>query len=238
MDEGTRLAIIADAQRRTVVEAGAAAVNAQAGNYYDELLVAVAAAFRIHLGKQFDAKQFIQEVGRLRLRKLPMQAFNLTDDAGVFVNVEATVEAPSDRHQLVLTPIFEFAGTDGNGDRNNLDFRDAALIDFTGRLEVRRPQSDSVPEALSDYSMGSQQFRFDNGAAGAEVSFEMNRQNWASHLPWGIEAGIRFSFAALPKLNQLVLSVNNLTGGPDAPSASQIQGALHVYVIDCILGGN
>ncbi len=235
-DAYAQAATAADARRRNVVEAGAAQVNRMAGDHYDRLITSVAAAFRLHLGKQFDAEQFIREVGRLRLRKLPMIDFPLTDGAGVFLNATATVAAPSDRHQLILTPAFELSSITA-AVRGPLQLADAQLVDAVARLEVTRPQSDSVPEAFSDYDMGSQQHEYDNTVASGNAS-EENRQSWATQLPYGIEAAIRWSFAALPKLNELVLSVNNMTGGPNAPSATLVSGALHVYVIDCILGGN
>ncbi len=232
-DAYARQAVMADANRRNVVEAGAAAVNKVAGSAYDRLLVLVAAAFRLHLGKQFDAEQFIREVGRLRFRKLPMQDFPMTDAAGAFVNAQVTIAAPSDRHQLVLVPAFELSNVTA-GVRGPLQLPDAQLVDAVARLEVTRPQSDAVPEAFSDYDIGSQQHEID----GNNLATEENRQSYATNMPWGVEAAIRWSFAALPKLNELVLGVNNMTGGPAAPSGVQISGALHVYVIDCILGGN
>ncbi len=231
-----QLAAQADAARRNVVENGAAQVNRIAGDHYDRLIKMVAASFRLHLGKQFDAEQFIREVGRLRFRKLPMQDFPMTDAAGVFLNATVTIAAPSDRHQLVIVPAFELS-TITAGVRGPLQLADAQLVDAVARLEVTRPQSDSVPEAFSDYDMGSQQHEYDNTVASGNAS-EENRQSYAVNMPWGIEAGIRWSFAALPKLNELVLSVQNMTGGPNAPSALLVSGALHVYVIDCILGGN
>ena len=237
MDPYEAQAVAADQTRRAVVEGGAAVVNKTAGGHFDRLLIMVAAAFRLHLGKQFDAEQFIREVGRLRFRALPMQDFPMTDAAGAFVNATVTVAAPSDRHQLILRPSFELSNIIATV-RNPLDLRDAQLVDAVARLEVTRPQSDSVPEAFSDYDQGSQQFEFDNGVGVAVLGFEENRQSYAQNIPWGIEAAIRWSFAALPKLNELVLSVQNMTGGPDAPSGDQVSGALHVYVIDCILGGN
>ena len=236
-DPYAQQAIAADQARRGQVEAGAAAVNKTAGNHFDRLLVMVAAAFRFHLGKQFNAEEFIREVGRLRFRCLPMIPFDMTDAAGVFVNVAAAITAPSDRHQLILRPAFELSTVTATV-RGPFDMADAQLVDAVGRLEVRRPQGDSNPESFSDFSMGSQQFRFDNGAAGAETPFEMNRTSYAGNIPWGIEAAIRWSFTALPKLNTLTLAVENLTGGPGAPSGLQVSGALHIYIIDCILGGN
>ena len=236
MDPYAEQAALADAKRRNVVEAGAGVINKTAGQLFDRLLIMVAAAFRVHLGKQFDAKNFIQEVGRLRFRCLPLIPFDLTDAAGAFVNVAANITAPSDRHQLILRPSFEFS-TITAGVRGPFQLADAQLVDATARLEVNRPQGDSNPEALSDFSMGSQQHEYDNTVASDNAS-EENRQTYAAQIPWGVEAAIRWSFAALPKLNTLNLQVQNMTGGPAAPSGLQVSSALHVYIIDCITGGN
>lgn len=236
MADRQRAAAIAKPQEEVIRE-GVGMVEDIETSTYDDRMIAVAASFAILIGKQFDKAKFLQEVGRLRVRRLPVIVADLTDAAGAYIVSEWVVEAPSDRHQLVMGIKFEVQGTDAAG---VVQYRDMAQLDRLGIVDVIRPQSDAVPESWADLSLGAQFVESDplvarpGGVYAEQRSLDLYRA-----LPGGVAEGITWSFAALPSLNTLTFRMTNMAAAAvTAPSASLLRGILHVYVVDCIKGGN
>lgn len=215
---------------------GAAHVAQLVQRGYDIRLADVATSFRLLLGPQFSTKDFLGEVGRVRLRKLEPITVDLTDAVGAYVPAVWTVTAPADRHQLVLGIALEVQGTDAAG---VVEYRDMAQLDAAGVLQIERPQSDTVAEAWSDYSMGAQPVETDGLVVRPNGIYHRKRNYGFSELtPGGIPMGMMYSFAGLLMLNDLVLTMNNLAAaGLVTPSATLLKATLHVYVFDCIKGG-
>lgn len=230
-DVSRNQAIDAEEKRAKIAFMGTAAIAELAGQGFDMSMAQVSAAFIRLLTKQFKTYQFIDGVGRIRLRRLEPITVPLSA-AGAFIAAAWTITAPSDRYQLIFQPVIKVQGPDAT---SIVPYEDMAILTRDAIISVQRPQSDQVDESFDAFSSAGEQMEFDPLTGDPFVEDQVWTMNRA--MPHGIPAAIDYAFAGLTPTNTLTLSLNNLANaGALVPSGGDLQATAYFFAMDCIEG--